>query len=154
MKYLYISVLCGLALVICFAFGAELGLKNAKVEAIEVPTIVKETEVVTVNQTVFVDKLEDWESVEELESFLNSDNTDEIGYGYFNCIDYCLKLRDRAAQVGKNLEINLITYDEYLKYSKYFGVPEKEFEYHAIIMALVEGKYYYIEPQSDIYCKA
>ena len=64
------------------------------------------------------------------------------------------KLRDRAAQVGKNLEINLITYDEYLKYSKYFGVPEKEFEYHAIIMALVEGKYYYIEPQSDIYCKA
>ena len=153
-KVLLIALMVGLCLAVSFAYGAELGLKNATPEVIEVPTIIKETEIVKVKEPVYVDELSDWESVEELEKFLEADNTDEIDYGYFKCVEYCLKLRDRASLVGKNIEVVLITYDEYLKYSQYFGIPENEFNYHTINMALIQGKYYYIEPQSDVFCKA
>lgn len=105
--------------------------------------------------------LEDWQSVEELQDFLDSDDTDshvilrsqtggDISFTG-QCEDFALQLRDRAAAIGKNLEVIAIDRTEFNKWKSYFGDKSlKNGDYHALNMAIIGNEIWYVEPQQDV----
>ena len=90
-------------------------------------------------------ELTDWDSVEELEAFLEQDDTDKRivlkassdGVIKFNgqCEDYALQLRDRAMAQGKYLSIIVL--------------EVKDNRYHALCMARIGNEFWYVEPKTD-----
>jgi len=100
--------------------------------------------------------LDDWSSVEELEAFLEEDDTDRHvylkagsdGVVRFNnqCEDKAFQLRDRAEAIGKRLETEVL--DRY-EYYKWYKVWLKKNRYHVINKALIGNEWWYIEPSSD-----
>ena len=101
-------------------------------------------------------KLEDWESVEELEAFLKADNTDSHIYlkaggdGVIKfdgqCEDVAIQLRDRAMAEGKHLEVVPLHRAEYLKW---YNEEIEVGRYHAICMAIIGNEFWYVEPSDD-----
>ena len=104
-------------------------------------------------------ELEDWESLSELEQFLEEDDTDSLitlkagTDGEIKLGDYCVtqaeQLRDRAAQVGKNLEVVPLSPREYRRI-----FLDRRTEYHAVCMARVGHSYYLIETDNDVVKRA
>ena len=102
----------------------------------------------------FAIETEDWESVEELRTFLVEDDTDsrihiklgESGVVFLNsvCEYRAMQLRNRAEKIGKNIEVLPISPDEY---EKWYG--EEVEHYHMIGGAIVGNEYWYIEPSTD-----
>jgi hypothetical protein len=101
-------------------------------------------------------RLKDWDSLEQLEEFLKNDDTDQHiiltadsgGKVNFNgqCEDYALQLRDRAMTIGRYLSVEILDPKEY---EKWYGLPLKSNDYHAICMARIGNEFWYIEPQTD-----
>ena len=100
--------------------------------------------------------LEDWETLEELEAFVEEDTPMIVlhagpgGTINFNgrCEVAALQLIDRAAEIGKRLFFLPLSPDEYKKW--YGSYPEPRSAYHAIVGALVgDNEFYYIEPSND-----
>ncbi len=108
--------------------------------------------------------LSDWNNVEELKTFLAQDNTDssifvkfyfgrEIKLGGF-CEDFAVQLQNRAYEIGKRLDTEILAYDEY---NKYYGVGKINpgvgtlgiNDGHAINKAIVGNEVWFIEPQTD-----
>jgi hypothetical protein len=105
--------------------------------------------------------LEDWQSAAELKTFLDADDTDSNviirsqSGGSINfegqCEDFALQLRERAAAIGKNLEIIAIDSTELNKWRAYFGnIIIAPGTYHALNMAIIGNEIWYIEPQKDV----
>jgi hypothetical protein len=109
-------------------------------------------------------QLKPFVSVDELDKFLSSDNTnlgleskqakniqaDSSGTVNFggDCEDYAAQLQRRAAAIGKLLDTETLTPPEYyLYYHK--SIPENE--KHRINKADIGNFSYYIEPQTDRY---
>ena len=100
--------------------------------------------------------LEDWESIEELASFLEKDDTDshivlvagKDGVVRFNnqCEDRAIQLRDRAMQQGKYLALVPLHRNEY---HKWYGKWIKPDHYHMICGAVIGEEFYYVEPSDD-----
>jgi hypothetical protein len=173
------------------AAGWILGVKtqspDVKILTVEVPStpIVQEkvrVEEIEVEKPVFIDRiryierdigtavrlidyvytdLADWESVGELQAFLDADDTDTDvimtnragGVIEFNgqCEDYAIQLRARAAAIGKNLEVIAIDSTEYNKWLSYFGGSGiTSGTYHALNMAIIGNEIWYVEPQKDL----
>jgi len=78
------------------------------------------------------DRCRDFETVQELKAWLYQDDTNSYPYRQdFTCGDFAVMLRDRALEDGFLLGIHVVG-----------GT-------HAVNCALIEGKLYFIEPQSD-----
>ena len=100
--------------------------------------------------------LKDWGSLEQLEEFLASDDTDERiiltadsqGKISFDdqCKDFALQLRDRAMARGMFLSIIALHPKEY---EKWYDKRLKTERYHAISMARIGNELWYIEPTTD-----
>jgi len=118
--------------------------KEAEVKVVEIPVV-----------TEIPQELEDWESLDELTSFLAEHEAEVPVIGIagkdgivqlnnFLCLGWAMGWRDYAAQQGKNLEITALTPEEY---EYWFG---RDVDYNHIILLAVVGKYnvYYIEPQT------
>ena len=100
-------------------------------------------------------ELEDWESLDELKQFIKVDDSDHHVYltansdGEIKLYDFCVSqaehLRDEAAKVGKNLEVQVLSPQEY---RRIFG--SKLTYFHAVCMARVDNLYFCIEVQNDI----
>ena len=69
---------------------------------IQVPVITQETQVVEVPVYLEVNKVRDFEDMEELFDFIRADKTDEIEYNSkrFNCMDFAITVADNALKVG------------------------------------------------------
>jgi len=103
---------------------------------------------------LYVLPLEDWESLDELNKFLEEDDTDRVVYARANsqgvivfdqcCVDQAEHLRDEAAKIGRNLEVIPLTPNEY---RRIFGAYKKE--YHAVCMARIGDYFYAVEPDND-----
>jgi len=104
-------------------------------------------------------KTTEFESLDELQVFLKTDNTDhhivfkcgKDGKVSFNnqCEDYAIQLRNRAQTIGKHIEVIPIDYSEYRKWNSKFEVKLRYGQYHMINMAIIGNDCYYIEPQTD-----
>lgn len=102
---------------------------------------------------------EDWESLDELAAFLDMDNTDSFhilrpgpdGRLYFNgqCEDLAFQLRDRAYEIGKRLETEILTYQECLEL--YPGKYLRAGNLHMLCKAVVGNRVYLVEPETDKY---
>ena len=100
--------------------------------------------------------LKDWDTLEQLEEFLASDDTNERiiltadsqGKISFDnqCEDYALQLRDRAMARGMFLSITALHPKEY---EKWYGKRLKPDRYHAICLARIGSELWYIEPATD-----
>ena len=98
-----------------------------------------------IKEVVVFRELTDWDSIEELVTFLEQDDTDQRivlkagddGIIKFNgqCEDYALQLRNRAMAQGKYLSIIVIEVEGN--------------RYHALCMARIGNEFWYIEPQTD-----
>jgi hypothetical protein len=92
----------------------------------EVPTI-QEVEVIREVEKIIYRPLEDWQSVDELKAWLESDDAplilrvDENGVINFNgqCEDVAFRARDRAYDIGKRLDTEILTRQECIKYKQY-----------------------------------
>ena len=127
---------------------------------IEKPIIRIMREVLTVERVVEIPvDLTDWSSLEELQNFLDKDDTDEVlvlvanpatGLIVFNgqCGDRAFNLRARASQIGKRLETEALTRDEYIKYyGEDGGLGENDGHY--INKAVIGNMVYFVEPSTD-----
>ena len=122
------------------------------------------TEYTIIDRIEYV-QLKPFESIDELDRFLTSDNTNlglelkqtiylkvdsngtAVGFGG-QCEDYATQLQRRAAAIGKLLDTETLTPPEYyLYYHK--ALPENE--KHRINKADIGNYCYYIEPQTDRY---
>ena len=98
--------------------------------------------------------LQDWESIDELQQFLDDDDTSDTlilvagNNGVITldgvCEWYALQLRDRAMSQGKYLSIQILHPKEY---RKWYG--EYTQDYHAVCMARIGSELWLIEPQTD-----
>ena len=103
-----------------------------------------------------VGTLSDWDSLEELEFFLDTDDTDshlyltanEDGIVYSNnqCEDRAINLRNRAEQAGKRLETEILDRGEYYKW---YGIWMKPDHYRVINKAQIDNNWYYVDPETD-----
>jgi len=114
---------------------------------------------------VFVDRpvqLTDWESVEELEGFLENDDTDSVirlvagadGNVNFNgqCEDRAFQLRGSAESICKRLETEILNKTECIKYQQYYkGNPYNlpAGGGHMICKAIIGNDVYFVEPSND-----
>lgn len=106
--------------------------------------------------------LSDWQSVGELRAFLQMDDTDHrvylvadsSGLVQFNnqCEDYAFNLRKRAQIVGHNLDTEILSKAECIKWQQYIqgdayslGINDG----HYINKAIVGNAVWYCEPQND-----
>ena len=117
--------------------------KEAEVKVVEIPVV-----------TEIPQELEDWESLDELTSFLAEHEAEvpvigiagKDGIVQFDnlCLGWAMGWRDYAAQQGKNLEITALTPEEY---EYWFG---RDMDYNHVILLAVVDKYniHYIEPQT------
>lgn len=136
---------------------------------IDVPTFVpieKPQKIINVIEPVYIEKpvkvthevpieLTDWESAEELQAFLEADDTDRrislttdnTGLVKFSgqCEDYALQLRDGAMTIGRHLSIQVLHPEEFKKWYP----NSKESAYHAICLARIGNEFWYIEPSTD-----
>ncbi len=100
--------------------------------------------------------LSDWTSIQELEAFLEQDDTDHYiyliadkdGIVKFNgqCEDADMQLRNRAMQWGRFLSIEVLDTAEYQKW--YGGVLPYN-NSHAICSAITGNEIWFIEPSTD-----
>jgi len=94
----------------------------------------------------------DWVSLEELEEFLDNDDTDEVlvftANATFNssCEERAFQLRKRAFDIGKRLETEDLTPAEY---KKWYGDTIASDRLHAICKAIIGNEVWYIEPADD-----
>ena len=118
----------------------------------------KPVEKIVYQDKIKFQKLTDFASLEELQAFLAQDNTSEwliltassSGTVQFDgaCEDYAFQLRDRASQIGKRLETELLTKSEYAKYyGEYGGLGVNDM--HMVNKAVIGNDVYLIEPQDD-----
>jgi len=111
----------------------------------------QEVKVVEVEKRVLVDT-KNWVSVAELEEFLDNDDTDEVlvftANATFNssCEDRAFRLRRRAFDIGKRLEMEVLTPAEY---KEWYGDTIASNRLHAICKAVVGNDVWYIEPADD-----
>ena len=111
---------------------------------------------------------EPWESVEELEAFLEQDDTNKHIYLRANsegvvsfvgqCEEFALQLIDRAFAIGKTLHFVPLHRSEYIKWWIKWESPSKRTprynEYHAVAGAIIGNDFWYIEPDTDVHFKA
>lgn len=122
-----------------------------KLRVIDAPAMpINVTRVEKIEDPVYLSGLTDWESVEDLQAFLEADNTDKLNLPDGYCWKYAFQLRDRAADLGKNIEVELIDYEEYSKYSKEIKLEMLYEGWHAIDTAIIGTEIWYIEPQADV----
>jgi len=107
---------------------------------ITVPVITQETDVVEVPIYLEINKVRDFEDMEELFDFIYADKTDEIEYNSkrFNCMDFAITVSDNALKVGYRV-IFLYSYNLETGQS------------HAVSMAYVrnDAKWMVWDPQTD-----
>ena len=130
-------------------FGCPLGLWNMQNPDLQIH--------ITTNPEDY-NKLSDFTSLEELQTFLAQDDTDtslilvadSSGKINFNgsCEDYAFQLRDRAADIGKRLEAELLTRSEYVKYYGDTGGLSVN-DMHMVNKAVIGNDVFLIEPQDD-----
>ena len=104
--------------------------------------------------------LSDWESVEELKTFLEEDNTDskvylvpkKVGNAWvfdltmnYDCEDRAFHLRDVAESKGKRLSVELLYHTEYFRW---YGRVSK-YRYHAINKAFIGNEVRFVDPETD-----
>jgi len=117
----------------------------------EAITYAQTVRIVEVDKRILVDT-NDWVSLAELEAFLDKDDTDEVlvftANATFNssCEDRAFQLRKRAFDIGKRLEIEVITPAEYKKW--YTDVIASD-KLHAICKAIIGNEVWYVEPADD-----
>lgn len=106
----------------------------------------------------------DWESVDELQEFLNSEQNnqvvklkaDENGQISFwgQCEDLSFNLRDNAMKIGKRIETEILFRSECIKYQKFLGIGYENAhlmntnDSHMICKAFIGNEIWYIEPLS------
>lgn len=123
-----------------FAFGIYIGylIKPLVVVEVEKPVYVNHTIVKTEVQIVEIPIptqliLRDFSSIEELEAFLASDDTDKLCYEEdFTCVQFAKTLTRNAMEQGYWMEV-------------VFDIVAK----HRYCQAYVDGKEILIEPQTD-----
>lgn len=111
---------------------------------------------------IFVDRpvqLSDWDSVEELQAFLDETTIRLVIVSgeSFNgqCENMAFQLRDKAAEQGKRLETEILTRAECYKYQEYLGIPYemiwslKQSDGHVICKAVIGNEVWFIEPSND-----
>jgi len=115
----------------------------------EVVELVKEIETIReVEVDRYLYKFEDWNSIEELQSFLESDNT-EMFNGYrskiddWDCDNLAINLMDSAQKKGKRLSFVYLSPADARRWFNYDG------EAHAVCGAIVGNTLYYIDPNND-----
>jgi len=94
--------------------------------------------------------LTDWVSVDDLKAFLEWDDTDTLNLPEGYCWKYALQLRDRAAGLGKNIEVEIIDSEEYSSFSDITNCNIEQGKWHAIGVAIIGTEIWYIEPQADV----
>ena len=95
--------------------------------------------------------LSDWDSVLELEVFLALDDAplvlvaDSTGKISFEgqCEDFAFQLRDRARLWGRNLDVEILTPQEFRQYYGRSG------GYHAINKAVIGNEWWYVDKQEN-----
>jgi hypothetical protein len=157
-------------------YQQELSEKPAVVtEYINVPQYVEKIvtkittieKIVTQNVTVEVEVpivLSDWNSIEELKTFLANDTSDshvyltvDNGVASFNgiCEHRAFKLRDNALEIGKRLDTEILTKEECFKYQECLGFSTQTLNElpdnngHYIVKAIVGNEIWFIEPSND-----
>lgn len=98
------------------------------------------------------DKEANWDSVEELKIFLEADDTDKCRWGEGQCEDVAFQLRDRAYEIGKRLETEIIDRYEFVEYQQYLSGDVSnlgENDGHYICKAIIENSIYFVEPSND-----
>jgi len=107
---------------------------------IEIPIPYNQTQIVEVPVYLEINKVRDFEDMEELFSFIQADKTDEIEYSSnrFNCMDFAITTSDNALKIGYRV-IFLYSYNLETKAA------------HAVCMAYVQkdSKWMVWEPQTD-----
>ncbi len=112
---------------------------------------------------VFIDRPStDWESVEELEAFLETDDTDsvirfnfsfDVGIQrYGDCEDRAFQLREAAFQTGKRLESEILTRSECIQWREHLGITYLEargIDAHVVCKAVIGNTWYFIDPEND-----
>lgn len=143
-------VLIILGLVCGFCFGIYYEQEDYKEQVPIVDTIwaVSKSEI----------ELRDFESIEELETWLEDDDTDshiiliadEEGYVSFEgvCEDYAIQLMDRAIADGFKMSFYVMDRQEYYQHFKKW-TPKGRL--HAVNLVIIGNEIYLIEPQSDEY---
>ena len=113
---------------------------------------------------VFIDRpvvLSNWDSVEELQTFLDETHIRLVIVSGedFNgqCENLAFQLRDEAAEHGKRLETEILTRAECIKYQRYLTGNAYSLGWndgHVICKAVVGNAWYFIEPANDAIWKA
>ncbi len=141
-------------------------IKEVPIEVIkEVPVeVVKEVLVPVVEEVIeqVPVSLTNWESLEELKSFLEVDDTNSTiiltagatGVVTFSgqCEDFAFQLRGRAEELGKYLDTQILSRTDCLKYSNYLptGIYSLGLnDGHYINKAIISNEVWYVEPQND-----
>ena len=87
--------------------------------------------------------LQDWDSVLELQCFLELDDAPLVlksGESFSGqCENYAFQLRDRAREWGRLLDVEILTPREF---KKYYG---KRGGYHAINKAIIGNEWWYVD---------
>ena len=123
----------------------------------EVPVEVEVERIVEVERVVEVPRIiSDWDNPEELKAFLEADDTDSHyifkagGDGVIEfsnqCEDIAFQLWDRAYEIGKRLDVEILTKQEY---HQYYGKWLEGNVVHAINKAVIGNEVWLIEPQTD-----
>ena len=125
---------------------------------------VKGNECSTCPYVIFVDRpvqLSDWESVEELNTFLDLSiiRLVFISGDSFDgqCEDAAFALRDAAERQGKRLETEILTRAECYRYQEHLDIPYemiwalRQNDGHVICKAVIGNEIWFIEPSNDNY---
>ena len=102
----------------------------------------------------------DWQSVDELKAWLEYDNAplilkaDASGVVKFNgrCEDVAFQARDRAYEVGKRLDTEIITRQETIKYQQYLSGDVYKLgvnDGHYLNKAVVGNEVWFVQSDTD-----
>lgn len=150
-----------ISFMVFYCLGAFIGKATFEPKVItQTETLVQTvTEYQTVEKIVHVDKpvveyvdkivevpreSRNFNSVEELEQWLS--NIIWFKQADFDCDDFAFQLQDRALNDGYKLNVELIQSSEYNRLFKKAKLRPNKI--HAINLALIGNKAYYIEPQN------
>jgi len=148
-----------------YSFGENSGNISAFIRSYKRVTLEPQIVYVTQNITIEVPLvLSDWNSIEELKTFLTNDTSDSHVYltidnsvTSFNgiCEHRAFKLRDNALEIGKRLDTEILTKEECFKYQEYLGFSTQilnelpDINGHYIVKAIVGNEIWFIEPSND-----
>lgn len=150
MRYLVITLgllLAGMLFLGVLAVGAS-GASENSTSSTSTFTINFNTGQVWVGDVEYGPKPQAWQSIYEIKEFLKADKTDELEYipEKFDCEDFAFTLQDNAEKIGRKLDVERLSRQEYMLY---YGADLGNYDYHYVNVARAGNLEYWIEPQTD-----